>query len=160
METPSSYIKVSVQEDVDALKDNLREIDLFECKSVSGNTGAEALQNCLDNSLVCYTIFINEKQVAMFGMTSTDKKHFGVIWLLGSDDTRKATNILVKHAKDIIEELLALRPILFNYVSVKNKTSIKWLKAIGFSVDMAPITYGIAGEKFYLFYKKKEVEGV
>ena len=155
-----SYIKNSWSSDVDYIYKNLREIDRFECKSVSGGTGEEALYNGLEKGLICKTIFVEGRPAAMYGLTPIDKKSFGVVWLLGTDETRKATDILVKRSKEILDEMLELRPTIFNYVSVKNKTSIRWLKAIGFSFKPEPVTYGIAGEKFYLFYKMKEVKNV
>jgi hypothetical protein len=155
-----SFIKASTKDHVEAIKDNLREIDIFECWAASHSTGEEALNYGLESGLLCNTIFYNDDPIAMYGVTPVESDgEYGVVWLLGTNETNRATTILVKEGHSWVDEMLGIRPILFNFVSVKNKRSIKWLKYLGFKFkDAAP--YGFEKEPFHLFYKVKGVEDV
>ena len=44
-------------------------------------------------------------------------------------------------------------PILFNYVDARNKTHVKWIKYMGFSIIKEHATFGVEGRLFYEFAK-------
>ena len=155
-----AIVRDATIEDANIIYKNMREIDQIECNMVSGGDGLQSLMNGIENGLLCRTVVYQGRPVSMYGVTPTEKDNMGLVWLLGTDETRKASDILVKKSKEILDEMLDIRPIIFNYVSVLNRTSIKWLKAIGFSFKPDPVIYGVARGKFYLFYKMKEVNHV
>jgi hypothetical protein len=148
------------QEIVDSIKNDLRAMDEYECLASSGHGGDQALQNGLDNALFIKAIEVDEKPVAVYGVSPyQDDPNAGVVWLLGTDDTAKAKDVLIRNGKDLVDEMLGVRPHLFNYVSIKNKVSIKWLKSLGFTMS-SPTPYGVKQDLFCFFSKSKEVQHV
>ena len=74
----------------------------------------------------------------------------GTPWLLSSSDVMKHRSLFLRLFPTVIKEMLAVKPILENYVHVKNTVSIQWLKWAGFQFGetiLCPTT----GETFQKF---------
>jgi len=76
--------------------------------------------------------------------------------LLGTDkllDTRKE---FIPQAKEWVEEMSSIYPILLNYVHVDNTVSKRWLKSLGFEFIKLEKEYGVGKQPFYQFVRIKK----
>lgn len=79
-----------------------------------------------------------------------------VPWLLGTDEVRNNVRLYIRETKEVIRQALKDFDYLINYVHVENKGSIKFLKALGFTLH-EPKPYGKLGELFHKFDKGDEL---
>ncbi len=148
-------VRRSLREDIKHLKENLRQSDVDEVWASHHYKPEEALARCLEDSMMSLTIQ-NGQPIGMFGITPvsilSDK---AVIWMLGTDGIDKIkTRFLLNNTK-FIKMFHEWYPLLFNYVDVRNKKSIKWLKFLGAAIGK-PEPYGIEGKPFQRFEFKKD----
>ena len=151
-------IKYSTQEHIDKLKGNFREADKAECLATSGRSADEAIQTGLDVSLRCWTALLDDEPVLAFGVApATNEDTKGVPWLLGTDKIREyeVMRAVSKYSDYYISLMLEYYSILENFVDVRNKISINWLKRCGFSFDEAK-PYGVEGKLFNRFFMKSK----
>ena len=143
-------IQPSEAEDVYELKDNLRAEDVRECQA-GGYTPFQALLNGFVHSDECYSAKINNRTVAMFGVSSKNQvEGVGVIWFLGGDETERHPISMVRDSKEYLDRWLEKYKILWNVVDVRNTRHIAWLKHLGFTF----INHiNINGYRFLQFYK-------
>jgi hypothetical protein len=143
----------SEPEDVFELKDNLRAEDIEECQAC-GHTPAYALSESYALSDECYSAKVDNKTVAMFGVSSHQQPEgFGVIWYLGSDESFNHPITLVKGGRKYVKQWLEKYKVLYNAVDTRNTRHIAWLEHIGFKF-IEP-TY-VNGFEFLQFYQTKE----
>ena len=93
--------------------------------------------------------------ISLFGVNEV-KYREGVAWMLNSKGffERGITHRFVRESKEYIKEQMVYFDLIYNFVSVQNKPSIKWLTLLGFTiVEDNPID--ITGEPFYFFYLRK-----
>ena len=95
----------------------MRSQDVTEISYSNGLAPLEALQGAYNVSQVCNSVIHEDGSVvAMFGVS--DNGIFASPWLLGTDkllDTRKE---FIPQAKEWVEEMSSIYPILLNYVHV------------------------------------------
>lgn len=137
--------------DVKQMRDNLRESDRMEVAASHGYTGSQALTKAFAESAVCLTVLYKLKPVAMFGVVADpEMKNVGSIWFLATDDLKKMWVTFLKLTPASIEQMMTVRPILYNYVDERNAASIRWLQWAG--ANMAgPKPYGMLGLPFRFF---------
>jgi hypothetical protein len=150
MEKFKEYVGECTQEVIDYLKHNLREIDEYECRAASGMPGAKCLQLGFEKSIFIRAIFSGDEPLGVYGVNPVKSfDNMGIAWMLGTDNLPKAGVLLMD--KRYIATALEYRPMLYNYVSERNRVSIKWLKRVGFTVG-DPVPYGPTKENFCLFH--------
>lgn len=113
-------------EDVMDLVHNLRLEDVEEIEAL-GNIPLVSLFNGFLFSDECYTAFVDNYIIGIFGYCSQNKR----IWFLGSELSKKTKREWLINAKHYINHFLKKEPILMNTVLTKNKLHIQWLKRIG-----------------------------
>jgi hypothetical protein len=134
--------------DVHYLADNLRipdreEIEAFKLDPLSG---LESSVNVSDKVLTL--VEPDGTPAALLGTTPHHK-----VWLLGTDAIERHPITFLRHSKEVLEELFAGHPFLWNFVLKSNTLHIKWLQWLGF--DLLPeVTW--VGSKFYGFHKNKK----
>ena len=138
-------IKESKFEDCLLVSKNIRNIDIKEVKSAHGVEIQEALCTSFVRSTECYTVFKNNLQICMFGVSSG-----GCVWLLGTNELKCCAKEFVILGKEYISKFLDRCNLLHNYVSIDNKDSIKWLKLMGATFS-DPIKYGMHQDLFLKF---------
>lgn len=95
--------------------------------------------------------------LAMLGLVKRDLlTGSGVVWLLGTNESMKYKKEFLKQTKQVIDDMLTICPRLCNMVHNKNKSSITWLKWLGFKLD-DPEPYGPENELFHRFYLERSV---
>ena len=89
--------------------------------------------------------------ISMFGVHEINYKE-GVAWMLNSAGffDRHLTKRFLKESKEFITQKMQHFDMMYNFVSVQNKPSIRWLTWLGFTVVYEPLI--ITDEPFYFFY--------
>ena len=144
------YEKELHQENIEELINNLREVDKMEVKAM----GYDRLREAIDISLnYAYISFVAKGEdnatLCIFGLSSLVHREYGrAVWFLGTEEMDKYQREFVHYAKIIINEMLKEHERLYNYVSVRNDKSIRWLKRLGASFSEP---FLINGEEFVIF---------
>lgn len=148
-------VRTSVREDIDNLKNRLKQSDIQEIWASHNHTPEEALKISFEESALCLTIEDNGIVIGMFGVTPYYfLSNRGIIWLLSSEELFNRKYRFIRHSRYFIELFLEMYPYLENYVDCRNIKSIRWLEACG-AVLNDPIHYGIEKMPFRHFYFKK-----
>lgn len=119
-------VKKTKAGDVALLVDNLRQDDVDEL-TASGSTPLISLMNGYLASDECYSAFVDNHIVGMFGVNYQTHS----IWFLGNDLSATVKKEWIRTASYYIKHFLELSPVLTNTVSIKNTVHIKWLKRMG-----------------------------
>ncbi|MFA5217180.1 phage protein Gp13 family protein [Sulfuricurvum sp.] len=147
-------VRRSVMEDVDYLKDRLRQSDVDEVWASGHHAPYEALRKSFDESIFSLTI-VNGNPIGMFGVAPVAMIGArGSVWFLASDDLEKIGRRFVKNSRHFIDMMLMFRPYLYNFVDDRNAQSIKWLRICGAIIE-DPQPYGKDGLLFRYFYFKR-----
>jgi hypothetical protein len=75
----------------------------------------------------------------------------GVPWMLGSDDLDRIGNEVGRQSRYYVNEMKKRFNLLENYIDVRQKRSIRWLKWCGFKMDPAK-PHGPHGMPFHRFF--------
>ena len=136
--------------DIDEFVTNLREADKLEAHAM----GYDSLKEAIETSLDCaYISFVargeDNKTLCIFGLSSVTHSEYGrAVWFLGAKEMDGYSKEFVYYSKIIIKEMLKEHDRLYNYISVYNDKSIRWLKRLGAEFS-EPLL--INGEQFLLF---------
>lgn len=126
VENKDFKVRISKAEDVSLLVDNLRQDDVDEL-TAGGSTPLVSLMNGYLFSDECYSAFVNDQIIGMFGVCYNTNS----IWFLGSDLSASVKREWIRTASYYIRHFLEIKPVLTNTVSTNNKVHIKWLKRMG-----------------------------
>lgn len=122
---------------VDHVAVNLRKVDDLECRFAYGISGAMALQDAAVGSEILKCICADDGEpLAVAGVNGS------VIWLLATDGltaTPGRRQALALGGRRWVDALLRSSDIavLENWVLATNVESIRWLRAMGFTIDTA-----------------------
>jgi hypothetical protein len=118
--------------------DDLRELQASSCVSVT-----RCLYRSLSRSPHRLAVDVDGK-LAMLGGLTVHSLVGGVAspWLLGTTELDKAHGALTRLGMRYRDIALSLYPELVNYVDVRNRKAIRWIKRLGFTVHPDPIPYG------------------
>lgn len=144
-------IRPTRPEDVDALVDNLRASDLAECQAYGDRDIRGGIQSSVARSLLCWTGLADGEVGSIMGCAPISVvSGVGSPWMLGTPLLDKHSRILVRRTPEYIAQMLIAFPHLMNFVHARNKTSVRWLRALGFTLHDA-VPYGARGELFHPF---------
>jgi len=141
-------------QDVELIAGGLRKADIDEIFASSHHTPDMSIGMGLDVSPYCKTVFVNHKPMAILGlipMTETE----ACTWGFCTEEVTKHKKEFYKFSKMQLKEMLKIFPVLFNYVDCRNKTSIRWLKALGAEFETAK-PFGFAMIPFQKFYFRRK----
>jgi len=136
------------------LAEKLRKQDIEEC-ALAGNTPEQSLINPFRyrrDNVNTYSVLKNGEVIGMFGVVSTanDIKK-GTVWFLASDKIYDDWKYFTKRTKKWTSFFLSDYEFVYNFVPKQNKTTIKWLKWLGFQFSDKEIV--VRGVKVLYFYK-------
>lgn len=142
-------------DDVETVARNMRAADVEEVVA-TGSTPRESLYKGLELSDHCVTVIGEHEEILVVygvapGCVLTGQ---GRPWLLGTDAALKYKREFLQLPRQIIPRMLTLYPRLENYVHVKNRVSVRWLKLLGFKMD-EPVQIP-SGEMFMRFHMTRE----
>jgi len=114
-----------------------------------------ALQASVENSSESYTLLCNNTPLAIYGLGRDPDPTIGHPWLLGTTwlEHGEGRRWLVRGALIVVGEFLQKKTLLENWVWKGNRTSIRWLKWLGFQFDR-PVQRGANSAWFYRFSMK------
>ena len=113
----------------------MRRADRDEVWKASGMTPVEALSYSLRKSSAAWTVFIDGRAEAIFGVGAISiLAGVGAPWLLGTDVIERHAAGFLRGSIEWRDQLLRHYPILRNLVDVDNRVSLRWLRWLGFSI--------------------------
>ena len=143
------------REHIEVIATNMRQADVDEVWASNCHTPLESLivgWNISDYSAIA---MVDDEPCVMLGLVIRDiLSGTGAPWLLGTENALKHRRHFITQVPAVIDEMLNICPVLFNYVHVKNRISIRWLKRIGFVID-EPLSYGVGSELFHKFHLER-----
>jgi hypothetical protein len=146
-----AVVRISKDEDVDFLKDKLREQDVAEIWASNHHTPEEALKISLNDSIVCLTLEDKGQPVAMFGVSPQSAfQNEAIVWMLASPALYNMRTKFLRNCKAVINLFYQYYPYLYNFVDARNKKTIRWLKYLGATVS-EPENYGYENLPFHYF---------
>jgi hypothetical protein len=143
-------IRASIREDVDYLKDNLRDEDLEEMRLM----GVETIENSLlfgfeSPESHCYTVIHKGNIAAMFGVVPAGDGS-ATLWMLSTSEVKKFKHKFMKLTKKYVNYFKAEYETLFNLIHPSNTMSMKLVEIL-----KAEFRWGYnspaTGEPFILF---------
>lgn len=152
-----SRSKVDVREvegrDIDDLISNLRHCDYIELRdSPSPLSVPEVIHESVEMSTYCRTLTFDGELGCIFGVTPINVlSGLGAPWMLGTDLVERNAGAFIRVNRKYIGKIHDLYPKLINFVDVRNTTSIRWLKKMGFTFLDEPLPIGRNGHPFYQF---------
>lgn len=120
----------------------MQEIDRRECMA-GGRTPKEALRYGLRNSITAYTVKINGRAEAMFGVMTTDFLYGeGAPWLLMTDVAAGNRKALVRLGQRYVRAMFQHYTLLHNRVHADHEKAIRWLAWLGFVIGPVDVIRG------------------
>lgn len=138
--------------DIEALLADMRLDDLREAVASSDEPVDAAVCASVHASAVCYAVEIGGRLACLFGVAVIHlAPATGAPWLLGTRWLDQNPRELVRASRQFLDEHLLRRfPQMLNYVDARNVRSIRWLRALGFTIRPAQ-PYGPMGLPFHRF---------
>jgi hypothetical protein len=120
---------------VNRIANRMRSIDQIECRA-TGREPKQALRHCLNGSTLAWTVFQDDKPVAMFGLLPLSIiSGRAAPWFLATDEVERGARQWLKWGPGFVSAMQSDFPRLENVVSVDNRKAIRVLKALGFAVQ-------------------------
>lgn len=117
-------------------------IDIREC-AASGRTPKEALRHGLRNSITSYTVKVNGRPEAMFGVMTTDFIFGeGAPWLLMTDVGARQHRAIVRLGARYLRAMFDHYCLLHNRVHAEHEKAIRWLARLGFVIGPVDVIRG------------------
>jgi hypothetical protein len=137
-------------EDIDRLLDiKLRKSDCDEARAALGLDSIDALLFSISESSWTKVIEADGEIIGVFGLVKTNS--MGVPWLVGTDKLTKYKRDLMRIPKQVIKDMLKECGVLSNFVDVRNVTTIRWLKRLGFELSIVACPLVDPENLFYQF---------
>jgi hypothetical protein len=151
------YCRDAEVSDITSLKDNLRSTTIDELWAVHHFTPEQSLFYSFSHSVFCFSIITDNEVLAMGGILRPQDLLVkeAAIWFLTSQKLDKVERTFLRQCRNFIKTMLELYPVLYNYVDIRNKPAILWLKWIGAEFGEI-IPFGVDNRMFQYFTFKKE----
>lgn len=145
------------------LERGVRAADQSECWKMTGATVDELLRESVDKSACVAAAEYNGNVIALFGVAPLllfpllMGKYMGLVWLVGHDDfDRPGLAVPLGRASQLFVDCWQREyELLGNFVDPENKTSLRWLKWLGFNIDARLPLRGPQGHTLYRFWKRR-----
>ena len=128
-------VRPSRYQDIDQLEDRLRPADLLEIKA-GGTTPREGLSDGLLSCSKAFTVWLDEKPIAIFGVSpvASEGLSVGALWLMGTPEIEEIKFQFLRDSRKWLKELSENYDLLTNFVHANNELHIKWLRWLGVSI--------------------------
>lgn len=150
----------AMPEHAEDMAPRLRAADVLEVYRSHGHGALEALLSGLDSSEEAYTLFLDGRPAAMFGVAPIQRSLLGTvwahsIWLLGTDDLTRHPRDFLRTSRRVFPYIASRYPVLFNMVDDEYTGALRWLEWLGFWVGY-PEPFGPFGHPFRsVVYRRK-----
>lgn len=143
-------IRPTVPADAVLLGENMRTSDVHEVRAC-GHEPMHAAVRSVAQSLLCWSAFADGELGCIIGVSPVSLvSGIGSPWMLGTPVLDAHSRVLVRMTPEYIAKMLKAFPHLVNFVHADNKTSLRWLKRLGFKFHEAQ-PFGVLGESFHRF---------
>lgn len=150
----SVTFRAPTESDIDYLAENMREMDVRECRLVGGSSPREALAEGVKGSLWAYVAEIDGKPVCLFGVASDGLLgDEGAPWMLSVEGIERHARTLLVCAPRFVRSMTETFERLANVVHADNRSAIRFLKWCGFEFGEVLI---FGGERFFVFEMTRE----
>jgi len=137
---------------IEIMAKDMRRSDKVEVSASHGHTPLQALTYSIENSEQSALAIHDDVPLAVFGVAVSNRlTGLGHPWLLSSNAIFNHKDYLLEIGPVVIADMIAVCPRLVNFVHHENRTSIKWLKSLGFIIE-DPQPYGVKDEPFHKFH--------
>lgn len=143
-------VRTSRMDDCYQVAKYMRKADQEECWAAARLSPIEAMLSSYQKSAICITGERSGFPILMCGLVPYNLcGDTASIWMLGTDGITGLGPTFVRRSFEFIKSMLNIYPYLDNYVDVRNKVSINWLKWCGakfgktepYGIDKMPFTY-------------------
>lgn len=149
-------IRESVLDDAEIFAPILRPIDVIEVASMSGRSPRSVLRSGVRFGEVARSVFIGGEPVCMFGVVRNGAfSDEGTIWMLGTEAIRKNSFKFLRNCADQVKDMVSGFSKVANLCHADNKTTLRWLKWLGFTIEAAK-PQGKKGEMFHYFFMENK----
>jgi hypothetical protein len=128
-------VRRSCYQDVISLEDRLRPADLLEIKA-AGTNARDGLTDCLLSSSKAFTVTLDGKPIAIFGVSpiALPGLSVGALWMMGTPDIESIKFQFLRESRKWLGEVSEGYDLLTNFVHANNELHIKWLRWLGVSI--------------------------
>ena len=148
------HFRPASADDVYKLYPKIREADVEEVKATIGLDIKDGLMVSYLTSDEANTMVASDGDlVGMFGISHTADPLVAGPWMLCTERLPEFSKTFMKLSKQWVIEKNNKNSILMNYVDVRNTTSIKWLKHLGFVLIKRIEDFGVGKKPFYEFVR-------
>ena len=135
---------------------HMRQHDRNEVWAIANHSPEQALKESMDASDYAYSFMQGKKTLAMFGVGSPSLLSLtGIVWFLSTEDTFvKHRRTMAREGRAWLRKFLEKYSPLINFIDIRNKASIRWLKWCGCEFS-EPVLYGVEKIPFMKFELKK-----
>jgi uncharacterized membrane protein YgcG len=138
---------------------HLRRADVDEIRAATGLTPAVAVAFSIAASRA-WSVLMNDKPTALFGVSPTERPGVGVVWLVATDEIDRYPLRFYRVSRRLFPSLCGGYSELFNWVDARNVRSLRWLGWLGFEVEAAA-AWGAEGRLFHrVSWRREEKEDV
>jgi len=142
--------------DIEALVENMRQADRDEVAAISSRPLRQIVQDSVELSSYVKSGLVNGEIACIWGVCPISIiGSKGSPWLLATPVIEKHPMAFLRRCKPFIKKFRSLYKYMENYVDVRNKVAIHWLKWMGFKFDEAR-PYGVQNKDFYHFSMESE----
>ena len=148
MAEPGRYVRpvrapfVSIEparpEDVLESSSTIRQADRDECLALANMTAETAMWRGLELSPMAWTGRVDGGIVAIFGVApGCEATGLGIPWLVGTDALPLHALPFLRNSRGYLALMRRAYPWLQNVVDARNTAAIRWLRWLGFHVELA-----------------------
>ena len=142
-------IRPTVTGDAALLAANLRASDRAELQAVGFLDALAPIADSVVTSSLCWSAFADGELACILGVAPLGEQT-GAPWMLGTPLLDTQARVLVRETPRYIGAMLEVFPHLLNFVHAQNRTSVHWLRRLGFTLHDA-VPYGSHGALFHPF---------
>jgi hypothetical protein len=131
---------------------DLRPADRDEAEAATGPADEALFDAICSSSFPTALIAPNGGLIAIYGVAPLNMlSDRGALWLMGTSLMRTYAGKVLHDARLYIAHVREHYPALVNYVDARNTESVRWLAALGFTID-PPAPYGVKQLPFHRFH--------
>lgn len=142
-------IRPTAPGDAELLVASMRAADLAELRAAGFDEALYPVKQSVMRSTLCWTALVDGELACIFGITWSGPDT-GSPWMLGTPVVDRHSRVLMRRTPQYIDLMLQAFSYLHNYVHAENKTSVRWLRRLGFALA-EPQPYGPRGALFHPF---------
>ena len=132
----------------------LKRADAREVAAFSVLDTPEVISQAMKDSVYVWAISDDKEVVGVCGLS--EGGGWGIPWLLTSESINKQKKLFARLSKQALEQFLELYPNLCNFVDYRHKTTLRWLRWLGFKIEETNTRFHDPLVPFYRFYISRE----